>query len=184
MKKIVWTFGLISGGILAALMAVTAPLCMDGKMGDYAELIGYTAIVLAFVLVFFAIRSYRDNVGGGTITFGKAFRVGLLVCLIASTLYVATWEIVYYGFLPDFADKYAAHTVEKMQAKGATPQAIEKVTQEMARFKVLYKNPLFNVGMTFLEVLPVGLIMTLVSAAILRRKTPRVPPPAAAAIAS
>ncbi|MCM3877665.1 MAG: DUF4199 domain-containing protein [Thermoanaerobaculia bacterium] len=182
MKKIVWTFGLISGGILAALMAVTAPLCMDGKMGDYAELIGYTAMVLAFVLVFFAIRSYRENVGGGTITFGKAFKVGLLVCLIASTGYVVTWEIVYYGFLPDFADRYAAHTLQKMQAKGATPQAIEKATQEMAKFKVWYRNPLLNVGMTYVEVFPVGLIVTLVSAAILRKKTP--PAPTVAAVAS
>ena len=100
MKKIVWTFGLISGGILAALLATTAPLCMDGKMSDYAEIIGYTAMVLAFLLVFFAIRSYRENVGGGTITFGKAFQVGLLVCLIASTCYVVAWEIVYYDSCP------------------------------------------------------------------------------------
>lgn len=175
MKKIVWTFGLISGGILAALMAVTAPLCMDGKMGDYAELIGYTAMVLALVLVFFAIRSYRDNVGGGTITFGKAFQVGLLVCLIASTLYVATWEIVYYNFLPDFADRFAAQTLEKMRTRGATEAAIAKTTEEMAKFKVWYKNPLLNAGMTYLEVLPVGLIVTLVSSAILRRKTPAAP---------
>ncbi len=175
MKKIVWTFGLISGGILAVLMAVTAPLCMDRKMGDYAEIIGYSAMVLAFLLVFFAIRSYRENVGGGTITFGKAFQVGIAVCLIASTCYVVTWEIVYYNFLPDFVDRYAAHTLERMQVKGATPQAIEKATQDLARFKVLYKNPLFNVGMTFVEVLPVGLVVTLISAAILRRKTPRAP---------
>jgi hypothetical protein len=172
MKKIVWTFGLISGGILAVFMATMAPLCMDGKMSDYAELIGYSAMVLAFVLVFFAIRSYRENVGGGTITFGKAFQVGILVCLIASTCYVASWEVVYYGFLPDFADRFAAHTLQKMQAKGASAQAIEKTTQEMAKFKVWYKNPLLNVGMTFVEVFPVGLIMTLVSAAILRRKAP------------
>lgn len=184
MKKTVWTFGLISGGILAALMATMAPLCMDGKMSDYAEIIGYTAMVLAFLLVFFAIRSYRENVGGGTISFGKAFQVGLLVCLIASTCYVVAWEIVYHAFLPDFADKYAAHTLQRMQAKGATPQAIERATQEMARFKVLYKNPLFNVGMTFVEVLPVGLIVTVVSAAILRRKSPPATPSAAAAVVS
>jgi hypothetical protein len=187
MKKIVWTFGLISGGILAALLAAMAPLCMDGKLSfvsfDHAEVIGYTAMALAFLLVFFAIRSYRENVGGGTLTFGKGFQVGLLVCLIASTCYVVAWEIVSYGFLPDFADRFAAQTLERMQAKGATPQAIEKATQEMARFKVLYKKPLFHIGMTFAEVLPVGLIVTLISAAILRRKTPRATPSAAAAVA-
>lgn len=174
MKKIVWTFGLISGGILAVLIA-TMPLYLNGTMSfDHAEIVGYTIMVLAFVLVFFGIRSYRENVGGGAITFGKAFQVGILVTLIACTVYVATWEIVYFNFLPDFADKYAALTLEKMRLRGATEAAIAKTTQEMEKFKVWYKNPLFNVGMTFVEAFPVGLVVTLVSAAILKKKTPSV----------
>ena len=186
MKKIVWTFGLISGGILAVMTAIMMPLmCMSERPTfDNAEVVGYTIMVLASLLVFFGIRSHRENVGGGIITFGKAFQVGLLISLIACAVYVISWEIVYYNFLPDFADKYAAHMLQKMQAKGESAQAIEKATQEMARFKVLYKNPFFNVGMTFLEVFPVGLIMTIVSAAILRRKTPRATPTSAAVAAS
>jgi hypothetical protein len=42
----------------------------------------------------------------------------------------------------------------------------------------LYQNPLVNMAYTFMEPLPVGLILTLISAAILRRKT--APEPAAA----
>lgn len=172
MKKIVWTFGLISGGILAVVIA-TMPFYLNGTMNfDHAEIVGYTVMVLAFVLVFFGIRSYRENAGGGAITFGKAFQVGILVTLTACTVYVATWEIVYFNFLPDFADKYAALTLQKMHARGATEAAIAKTTEEMAKFKVWYKNPLLNAGMTYLEVLPVGLLVTLVSAAILRKKTP------------
>jgi hypothetical protein len=172
MKKIVWTFGLVAGGILAVVIA-TMPLYLNGTMNfDHAEITGYTVMVLAFVLVFFGIRSYRENVGGGAITFGKAFQVGILVTLIACTVYVATWEIVYFNFLPDFADKYAALTLEKMRTRGATEAAIAKTTEQMAQFKVWYKNPLLNAGMTYLEVLPVGLLVTLVSAAILRKKAP------------
>ena len=171
MKKIVWTFGLIAGGILGGMTAVLTPLGANGAVKlDHAEIFGYTIMVLSFLLVFFGIRSYRENVGGGSVTFGKAFQVGILVTLIASAAYVVSWEIVYYNFVPDFGDKYAAHTLEKMKMAGKSAAAIEAATKEMARFKELYRNPLYNVGMTFMEVFPVGLVVTLVSAAILRRR--------------
>jgi ethanolamine transporter EutH len=178
MKKIVWTFGLLAGGILGGMTAVLTPLGASGAVRlDHAEIFGYTIMVLSFLLVFFGIRSYRENVGGGSMTFGKAFQVGILVTLIASAVYVLSWEIVYYNVVPDFGDKYAAHTLEKMKTAGKSAEAIEAATKEMARFKELYKNPLYNVGMTFMEVFPVGLVVTLVSAAILRRKVP-IPSPA------
>jgi hypothetical protein len=184
MKRTVWKFGLIVGGILGGMMAIMVPLCMNGHDNlRLAEVFGYTIQVLAFLLVFFGVRSYRENVGGGAITFGKAFQVGILMTLIACAIYVVSWEIVYYNFVPDFADKYAASMLEKMKAKGDSAQAIEAATKEMARFKVLYKNPFFNVGMTFVEVFPVGLIVTLVSAAILRRKSPPGAPAAEAVTA-
>lgn len=183
MKKIVLTFGLLSGGILAALSAVMTPLCMNGTIDfGYSYVLGYTIMVLSFLLVFFGIRSYRENVGGGVVTFGKAFQVGILMSLITCAVYVVSWEIVYFNFVPDFADKYAVHMLDRMRAKGATEPAIEEKKKEMARFKELYKNPFVNVGMTFLEVFPVGLIVTAVSAAILRRKTPRATPSVAAAV--
>jgi hypothetical protein len=180
MKKIVLTFGFLSGAILAGMMAITLPLSMSGAIRfENMEIIGYTTMVLAFLLVFFGIRSYRENVAGGAVTFGRAVKVGVLITLIACAMYVISWEIIYYNFTPDFVDKYATATLEKMRAKGASEAAIAKTTQEMASFKVLYANPFFNVGMTFMEVFPVGLLMTLISAAILRRRpdasmTPRV----------
>lgn len=176
MKKTVLTFGLLSGGILSAISSIMMPLCLNGMIpSENMELIGYATMVLAFVAVFFGIRSYRERHGGGTITFGKAFKVGLLITLITCAVYVIAWEIVYWGFIPDFGDKFAAITLEKMKAGGATPEAMVKAQAEMARFKELYKNPLFNVGITFMEIFPVGLVVTLVSAAILRRKTPGAP---------
>jgi hypothetical protein len=182
MKKIVLTFGLISGAILAAMTAIMLPLSMSGRIDfDHSEIVGYSAMVLSFLLVFFGIRSYRENVGGGTITFGKAFQVGILITLVSCAVYVISWEIVYFNFVPDFADKYAAFTIEKLRQDGATAAAIAAAEKKMADFKELYANPLINVGITFLEVFPVGLIVTLVSAAILRRKpTPDAPSRAAA----
>lgn len=171
MKKIVLTFGLISGVILAAMTAVMLPLCMSGTISwDKSEIIGYTAMVLAFLLVFFGIRSYRENMAGGAITFGKAFQVGILITLITCAVYVVSWEIVYFNFIPDFDEKYTAHLIGKMRSDGATPAAIKAKEDEMARLWKLYANPFFNVAITFMEVFPVGLVVTLVSAAILRRK--------------
>lgn len=173
MRKIILTFGLIAGGILAAMMAITMPLFMKGTLdSSNSEVLGYSTMVLAFLLVFFGIRTYRENVGGGAITFGRAFKVGILITLITCACYVIAWEIIYFNFIPDFADKYAAVSMDHLRAKGASAAELATTQQKMADFKRLYANPLINIGMTFMEVFPVGLIMTLVSAGILRKKTP------------
>jgi hypothetical protein len=168
MKKTVLTFGLISGAISAATMLATLPFA--DKIGwDKGEILGYTTIVLSALLVFFGVRSYRENVGGGRLTFGRGFTVGILITLISSACYVGTWEIVYYKLMPDFADKYAAHMVERAKASGASQQKIDEQVRQAKQFKQMYDNPVINVGITFMEVFPVGLVVTLVSAGILRK---------------
>lgn len=169
MKKTVLTFGLISGVIMATLMFATLPFV--DKIGfDKGYFIGYTTMILAFMLVFFGIRSYRENVGDGQISFGRAFTVGILITLISCICYVVAWEILYFNFMPDFVDKYASHVIEKARASGATQQAIDVQVQQMKDFKVMYAKPLINVAFTFAEVFPVGLVVVLISAAILRKK--------------
>ena len=171
MRQTVLRFGLASGAVLAAMTATMIPLCMNNVITfDSQEIVGYSAMVLAFLLVFFGIRSYRNGAGGGVITFGKAFQVGILITLVTCAVYVVAWEIVYWGFIPDFAETYSRHVVDKMQASGETAEAIAAKQAQMEQFQVWYKNPLFNVAITFLEIFPVGLIVTLVSAAILRRR--------------
>jgi hypothetical protein len=180
MKKIVLRFGLASGVILVAMSSVMLPLCMRGTLDfDHSETLGYTAMVLSFLLVFFGVRSYRDNVAGGAIGFGKAVQVGLLITLITCAMYVIAWEIVYFKFFPNFLDLYSAHVIAKMRSTGASDAAILETSRKMADLAKNYDNPLFNSAITFMEVFPVGLIMTLISAAILRRK-PRQAAPASA----
>ena len=170
MKRTVLVFGLISGAIMAVMLF--ASMFFIRNIGfDKAEIVGYTSMVLAFLLVFFGIRSYRENVGGGSISFGRALSVGLLIVLISTVCYVLAWEIVYFNFMHDFAEKYAAHMVEEVRKSGAGEQAIQAKLQEMKRFKELYENPFFNAAITFLEPLPVGLILTLISAIVLRKKS-------------
>ena len=171
MKKIVLTFGILSGLVVSLLMVITMPLHDEGIINyDSGMVVGYTTMFFAFLLVFFGIRSYRDNVGGGTVTFGRAFKVGILMTLITCAMYVGTWQIYSRLYATDYMEKYAAHVVQKQRDAGASASQIAATQKEMADFQKLYDNPFFNVAITFLEIFPVGLVLTLVSAAILRRK--------------
>lgn len=179
MKKIVLTFGLIAGAVLSLMMVVSCTL-LNRDTIDFgkAEIIGYTTMIISFLLVFFGIRSYRENVGGGTITFGRAVAVGVLIIAIASVCYVIAWQVIYYNIAPDFMDRMTAYQIEEMRADGESEAKIAAHKQKMDSFTRLYKNPFVNAAVTFIEPFPVGLIVTLISAAILRRRSE---PPAQAA---
>ena len=175
MKRTVLKFGLIAGGIFVAMMLTTMPF-LDQIGFQYGEIIGYTSLLLAFAFVFVGIRSYRENVGNGYITFGRAFKVGLLITVIASLCYVISWQIVYYGVAPDFGEKYSQYLIEKSRAAGASPEQIAKEVADMERFWAIYKNPVYNFLITFfVEPFPSGLIITLISSAILRKRPKEVP---------
>jgi hypothetical protein len=169
MRKTVLTFGLIAGVILSAMMAITMPF--HEQIGsDRALIIGYTSMVLAFLLIFFGIRSYRDNVGGGTVGFGRAFAVGALIGLVASLCYIATWEVVYTNFMPDYLTDYQAEELEKARAEGESEEAIAAKKAEMDKWAEWYKNPAIRAALTLLEPMPVALIIALVSAGVLSRR--------------
>ncbi len=168
MRKIVLTFGFISGAIMSGMMLATLPF-MERIGFDKGLIIGYTSMLCAFLLVYFGTRSYRDDVAGGSVRFLKAFQVGLLITLISCFFYVATWEVVYFRISPDFADKYAQHELATAKAKGATEQEMVTKRQEMRQFKEAYDNPLINVAYTFIEPFPLGLVISLVCAGVLSR---------------
>ena len=169
MKRIVLTFGLIAGAMLSLMMAVTM-FFFDQVERGYGEILGYTTMVLAFLMVYFGIRSYRDNVAGGVITYWKGFAIGIGITLITCVCYVATWEVVYRTVVPDFYTKYAAMVVDQARAKGATQAELDAKAAQVAKQVEMYKNPILNVALTFIEPFPVGLLFTLASAGILRRK--------------
>jgi hypothetical protein len=133
-------------------------------------LIGYLSMLIAFSLIFVAVKTYRDKQNGGVISFGSALKMGLLIALIASTMYVISWALVYNLYLPDFMDKY----VESM-IKQAKPEELQAVTKQAQEYKNMYKNPLMFTFMTYMEILPVGLIVSLITALILKRKTAVIP---------
>ena len=168
MKRIVLTFGLISGAISGGMIFATAPFA--DKLGEAAEWLGYTTLVLAFLLVYFGIRAYRDHVLDGTIGFLRALGVGTLITVISSLCYVATWEIAYFTFEHNFMDKYTVSVLAQAKASGATPAQLQQKSVEMQQYKAMYENPLYNSAITFLEPFPVGMVITIVSAFALSRR--------------
>lgn len=176
MKKNILIYGLIAGIVVSVLMisSVNYASHCEGSV-DYTTsmAIGYAFMLIAFSLVFVGIRNYRNKYNGGVISFGKAFKIGILMVLIASTIYVIAWLIDYHYFVPDFAEKYSASMLAKLKASGASTTEITEKAKEMANFVEMYKNPFINAMFTYVEILPVGLIVTLISSLILKRKVAR-----------
>src|SRR5258708_5910290 len=122
MKKTVLTFGLISGLIISVLMG--GSLLLADKIGSgHSMALGYTIMVASFLLIYFGIRSYRDNTLAGQISFGRAFACGILITLITTACYVAMWEVLYFNFMPHFMDSYFAAQIHKVQSSGLDPAA-------------------------------------------------------------
>lgn len=172
MRKVVFTYGLISGAIIICFMLLSMYLWEKGIINfDNGELIGYGSMLVALSMVFFGVKSFRDNQIRKSIGFWKGVQVGILISLLASFVYAAGWE-VYMQTKPqnNFIDKYAEHHIDKLKSNGSPQDVIDKTVSEMESMKEMYKNPLIRFGMTLMEILPVGILVTLLSAAILRRK--------------
>jgi hypothetical protein len=135
-------------------------------------IIGFSSMIAAFSLIFVGIKNYRDKQNAGIITFGKAFFLGLMISLVASTLYVITWGIEFHFFLPDFIDQYTAKQIQEINAGGLPADQMQKAIDDANEINYNYKNNIFFFAMyTYMEILPVGILITLISSWILRRKT-------------
>ena len=170
MKRIVLVNGVIAGLMVSGILILTHFMVEDGTIGyDNARLVGYASMVLAFSMIFAGIKKYRDELWNGIISFGQAVKVGLLITVVASVIYAVTWDIYYQGAASDFSEKYAAHYLEKMRKEGATQEEIASMQTEMEAFNEMYENTFIRFGITLIEILPVGLIITLISALMLKR---------------
>lgn len=170
MKRNVWIFGLIIGVIVVGFMLYATMACYTNPDMESNDVLGYAGLIATFSFIFVGIKNYRDKYNGGLITFGQAFKTGFYITLIASTLYVGVWLVEYYVFIPDFLDKYIPHVMKESVRNGFTAAELVEKQGEMDKFKEMYKNPLFVVMVSYAEIFPLGLIITLISALILKRK--------------
>jgi hypothetical protein len=173
MKKIILTNGLIAGAVVSSMFLISWPLMENGTLNfDNGMIFGYASMLIAFSMIFIGVKKFRDHHQGGVITFGKAFQIGILITVIASVMYALSWEVCYHTIATDFTEKYTAHYMDKMAADGATPAEIAEKKAEMESFNEMYENPivrfLFTAGM---EIFPVGLLISLISAALFRKRS-------------
>jgi hypothetical protein len=180
MKKNILVFGLVAGFILALFIFSIEFITEHGHAHVDNVVLGYSAMIIAFSFIYVGTRNFRDKYNSGVVSFGKAFMVGLGISLIGSTIYVGAWLIEYYCFMPDFMDKYSAAMIAKAQHSGLSPEALKKQIDSINNMSRMYKNPVFVVLMTYVEVLPVGLVISLITALFLKRRKARVPATAGA----
>ncbi|MEQ6166060.1 MULTISPECIES: DUF4199 domain-containing protein [unclassified Ekhidna] len=170
MKRLIY-FGLLAGIInVIGWIVLDALFQGDGFDFSLGETLGYTAMLIALSTVFFGVKSYRDKELNGQITFKNAFLKGLVIVSIASLIYVVGWEIYYPNFQADFGEKYSAYLISNLEEQGLSSTEIAKEKASMEQWMQMYKNPLYRVPMTLMEIFPLGLIVTLISALILKRK--------------
>lgn len=170
MRSLVLKYGLRSGAVLGACMFATMPFHEQIGFKPIGMIIGYTSMLLAFLMIHAGMKNYRDTLGGGAVSYGRALSVGLLIMLIGCVIYVACWEILYYTAFPDFAEKYAEFAIAQAREAGKSPAEIAAIATQMKEFGEQYKNPLINIAYTMLEPLPVGLLYSFVSAWLVSRK--------------
>jgi Protein of unknown function (DUF4199) len=170
MKKIVLTYGLIAGAIVTAFMIFGTYSYYTNPDFKGSEVLGYSGMLVSFAFIFIGIKSYRDKQNEGVITFGKAMIIGSLIALMASCIYVGVWLIEYYCFFPDFMDKYASSAIEKLKASQISTIEMKIKIAEINEYRQIYKSTIGVILFTFVEILPLGLVIALISALILKRK--------------
>jgi hypothetical protein len=170
MKRNVLVFGSISG-IAVSIFMFCSMLFVSRNGLDGSMLVGYASMLVAFSFIFVAVKNYRDKYNEGVVTFGKAFQIGLYIALIGSTFYVITWAFEYHFLMPDFLEKYSQHMIDGLTKSGATQATIDAQVAEMGKYREMYHNPVFFALMTYMEILPIGIIVALAAALILKKKS-------------
>jgi len=173
MRRVILIFGLLAGALISVFEIVMIGLWEKNGTALHSELVGYASMVIALSMVFFGIKSYRDNYQKGAIKFWKGVQIGFLITIIASLMYAITWETYnrvnpagYASFINGYCESY----IGKVKAKGASASEVEQAVKSIQDMKKQLENPVIRFGMTLLEIMPVGIIITLISAAVLRKK--------------
>lgn len=171
MKKNILIFGSIAGLIVSAVMATTAITCYESKAFEGNMVMGFASMFIAFSFIFVAIKNYRDRTNHGAISFGKALQIGLWISLVGSTMYVVCWLIIFYNFYPDYMDKFVSHSIAGIKADKALSAAeMKEQIDGVNQYKVWYRSPVMVILLTYMEILPVGIIVAFLSALFLRKK--------------
>jgi hypothetical protein len=163
MKNNIFKNGIL-GGIIVSIVMISMIYYMKTNPGQEPNAIVGFSSMLAFIFVIFGIKQER-KINNGIITFKRAFLTGLGISFVISTIYVLVWLVIYYNFFPDFMDQYS-----EMVLKNANPEELSVKTFEMNQMKEWYKNPLMIILLTYMEIFPIGIVVSLIGALIFKKK--------------
>lgn len=170
MRKIILQYGLLSGTLITAFTWISMYYCYQSAEMNGNMLVGFSAMFLSFSLMFPAIKKYRDQQLKRSISFGQAFLVGIGIAGIASTMYVIGWMIEYHTLMPDFLERFVKYSILELEKAKLSPEilAIEKANYETYRHN--YDTLPGMALVTYLEILPPGLLLSLIAAFIMKKK--------------
>jgi len=169
MLKLCLSYGTIAGllvGVPLSIFTITG----TSDHGSSGMLIGYLTMLIALSTIFLAIKRYRDKTLGGVIRFWQGLVIGLGISLVAGVFYVAAWEAACAIAHLDFAESYAKAQIARQAAAGASEEQLQRLTAKMDAFRRNYANPLYRLPMTFAEIFPVGVLVSLICAGLLRNR--------------
>lgn len=170
MLKLILKYGLIAG-LIVGIPLFGLTVGMNNHLPPaWGMAIGYLTMLIAFTTIFVAIKRRRDVDQGGVIGFWPALGLGLGISVIASIFYVLVWEVAVAVSGVNFADVFTNMMIEQERAKGVSAEVLAKFTTEMEQFRTQYANPFYRMPMTFTEIFPVGVLVSVISAALLRNR--------------
>lgn len=169
MKNLILKYGLIAGLIVALPMGVMTVVMGHDLPMAWGMVIGYTSMLLAFSLIFVATKRHRDINLGGVIRFWPALGMGLAITLVASMIYAATWEVIMMTTDMNFMETYSQAILAQEKARGASAEVLAQKAAEMAEFAEMYAKPWYRFMITLTEILPIGILVSLICAILIRR---------------
>lgn len=169
MRKIILTYGLIAGLITMCFMIASTLVWKINGNENGSMIIGFTGMFIAFIFIFVGIKNYRDKYNGGKVTFWDGFKIGFFIALIASCVYTLVWMLEFHFLMPDFMEKFAAKAISDIKASGLSATEMQSKIAKMEEMRENYKNPFFRMLYTLSEILPLGIIMALLAALIMKR---------------
>jgi len=169
MRKIILTYGLISGAIITTFTLISMYISYRSAELSGSMVLGFSAMIIAFSLIFPAVKKFRDQHLKGQITFGKAFLVAVSIAFIASTMYVIGWIIEFHTLMPDFLDRYIAFSILELQKSKLSIEQLSLEIANLETYRGSYDTLSGMVAMTYVEIFPVGLLMSLIAGLVLKR---------------
>jgi hypothetical protein len=170
MKKIIWRFGTISGLLNAVYMVVFALVAKGNPNFKHSLITGYAAMAVSLSFIFIGVSQAKKQFPDQAFGFNKAFLTGLLIAFISSLFYTFSWLAVNHYIYPEFMSDYTNSQIQIATTEGMSAPDLAKLRTEMDGYIQLYKNPLWAFLMTLTEILPLGLLLSLLAAAIFKKK--------------